>query len=461
MAYETVAQPFAPSSIWNTPIGSNAQFQSASGAQTASIQHQAGVNTWIGQDAIPIYQAKSTDPMATWNYDSRGTNADWTFGNTSSMNGSFQMRTPTDVQFKTGDGWAIIVSEDGQHYIETWLGAKTGTNSYHANYVVENTLTGDGIANVPGAHEGIRAAGMSLMGGVVQKADLDAGHIDHAVAMAISTTQAGSAKTPYVWPATSADGFSGSYSGSIPLGSLFAIPKDVDLNAIGIKTAEGMALAKAYQNYGGYVTDTAGPNTLQLAYLEKGVSQSQADNLFKDMGAIRSHLEMVTNNTASTPAGGGDHSAPSTPTTTTPVTTAPVTTPTTPVATPSTGGTAQPSVSLGSGSDQLLLKISQDAYNGNAQYTISVDGKQIGGVQTAQSLHGSGKSDLISVRGDWGQGNHDVAVKFLNDAWGGSDAKDRNLYVDSASYHDQDVSSAHLTLAGNGAKHFTFHDYLV
>ncbi|QRE78093.1 hypothetical protein F1D61_30700 [Methylobacterium aquaticum] len=276
--------------------------------------------------------------------------------------------------------------------------------------------------------------------------------------MAISTTQAGSSSTPYVWPATSADGFSGSYSGSIPLGSLFAIPKDVDLTKIGITTSEGMALAKAYQNYGGYVTDTAGPNTLQLAYLEKGVSQTQVDNLFKDMGAIRSHLEMVTNNTAATPAGGGDHSVTGTPATTTPVTTAPVTTP---VTVPSTGSTAQPSVSLGSGSDQLLLKISQDAYNGNAQYTISVDGKQIGGVQTAKSLHGAGQSDLISVRGDWGQGDHDVAVKFLNDAWGGTDAKDRNLYVDSASYHGQDVPTAHLTLADNGAKHFTFHDYLV
>ncbi|MCF4129288.1 carbohydrate-binding domain-containing protein [Methylobacterium sp. SyP6R] len=478
MAYETVAQPFAPSSIWNTPIGSNAQFQAASGAQTASIQHQAGVNTWIGQDAIPIYQATASDPIATWNYDSRGTNADWTYGNTSSMNGSFQMKTPAALQFATGDGWAIVVSEDGQHYIETWLGSKTGTNSYHANYVVENTLTGDGIANVPGAHEGIRAAGMSLMGGIVQKSDLDAGHIDHAVAMAISTTQAGSAKTPYVWPATSADGFSSSYSGSIPLGSLFAIPKDVDLTKIGITTAEGMALAKAYQDYGGYVTDTAGPNTMQLAYLQTGVSQQQADNLFKDMDAIRSHIELVTNNTAATPAGGGDHTvtgsttttAPA-PTTTTPAptttTTAPAPTTTTDTSHPTTttgsttGTTAQPSVSLGSGSDQLLLKISQDAYNGNAQYTVSVDGKQIGGVQTAQSLHSAGKSDLISVRGDWGQGDHDVAVKFLNDAWGGTDAKDRNLYVDSATYDGHDVSSAHLTLASNGAKHFTFHDYLV
>ncbi|TGD95729.1 hypothetical protein EU555_26875 [Methylobacterium nonmethylotrophicum] len=366
------------------------------------------------------------------------------------------MRTPTDLQFKTGDGWAIIVSEDGQHYVETWLGAKTGTNAYHATYLAENTVTGDGIANTPGAHEGIRAAGMSLMGGLVQKSDLDSLSIDHAVAMAIATTQAGTSSTPYVWPATTADSYTGNYAGSIPLGSLFAIPKDVDLTKIGITTPEGMALAKAYQNYGGYVTDTAGPNTLQLAYVEQGANQSQVDNLFKDMNAIRSHLELVTNNTAATPAGGGDHPV------TAPTPTAPATpTPTTPAPAPAPIGTAQPSVTLGSGSDQLLLKVSQDAYHGNAQYTVSVDGKQIGGVQTAQSLHSSGQSDLISVRGDWGQGNHDVAIKFVNDDWGGSAARDRNLYLDSATYHGDAVPGAHLTLEKDGAQHFTFHDYLV
>ncbi|MGU3331048.1 hypothetical protein ACLBXB_29680, partial [Methylobacterium mesophilicum] len=40
---------------------------------------------------------------------------------------------------------------------------------------------------------------------------------------------------------------------------------------------------------------------------------------------------------------------------------------------------APTSTSIGTGSDQLLLHISQDAYQGDAQYTVSVDGKQIGG----------------------------------------------------------------------------------
>ncbi|SFL49006.1 calcium-binding protein, partial [Methylobacterium pseudosasicola] len=43
------------------------------------------------------------------------------------------------------------------------------------------------------------------------------------------------------------------------------------------------------------------------------------------------------------------------------------------------------STSIGTGSDQLVLRISQDAYQGDAQYTVSVDGKQIGGVLTAHA----------------------------------------------------------------------------
>ncbi|GJD48640.1 hypothetical protein OPKNFCMD_1363 [Methylobacterium crusticola] len=301
--YGTLAQPFAPSSIWNTPIASGAAFQPASGAQTASIRRQAGVTTWIGDNAMGIYQASASDPLATWTYNTRAANADWTFGG-ATTNGSFRMRTPADLEFQTSDGWAIIVSEDGRHYLETWLGARRGSG-YHAEYLAGNVVTGDGTADAPGAHEGIRAAGMSLMGGLVQKRDLDALSIDHAVAMAISTTQAGSSRTPYVWPATTADSFSGSYSGSVPLGSLFAIPRDVDLSTIGIRTAEGMALARAYQIYGGYVTDTAGPGTIQMAYVETGATSRQISNLRTDMQAIRARLALVTNNTAATPGGGG------------------------------------------------------------------------------------------------------------------------------------------------------------
>ncbi|WP_252955023.1 hypothetical protein [Siccirubricoccus soli] len=91
------------------------------------------------------------------------------------------------------------------------------------------------------------------------------------------------------------------------------------------------------------------------------------------------------------------------------------TTPTAPTA-PTAPSTGTATKTIGSGSDALVLKISQDAYDGNAQYTVSVDGKQIGGTLTATALHSADVSDTITVKGDRAAGNHPVAVNFLNDA---------------------------------------------
>src|SRR5918998_1341509 len=103
---------------------------------------------------------------------------------------------------------------------------------------------------------------------------------------------------------------------------------------------------------------------------------------------------------------------------------------------------AASNLTAGSGPDSLVLKISQDAYQGDAQYQVFVDGKQVGGTFTAKALHGSGQSDTLTLKGDWGPGDHKVEVKFLNDAWGGTAATDRNLHIDSAAYNGKAVAGA-------------------
>ena len=84
----------------------------------------------------------------------------------------------------------------------------------------------------------------------------------------------------------------------------------------------------------------------------------------------------------------------------------------------------------GTGPDRLVLKISQDAYQGSAEYTVSVDGEQIGGTFTASASNSAGESDTLTLKGDWDAGRHEVAVTFLNDKWDGTPDTDRNLYVD-------------------------------
>ncbi len=88
--------------------------------------------------------------------------------------------------------------------------------------------------------------------------------------------------------------------------------------------------------------------------------------------------------------------------------------------------------SFGSGADTLVLHLSEDAWQGDALYTVSVDGVQVGGTFAAQAAHGSG-TDTLVLRGAWGGGPQSVVVDFLNDAYGGTPASDRNLYVDSIS----------------------------
>ena len=105
------------------------------------------------------------------------------------------------------------------------------------------------------------------------------------------------------------------------------------------------------------------------------------------------------------------------------------------------------SATIGVGPDKLVLKVSQDAYKGDAQYTVSVDGKQIGGVVTAQAAHDGGMSDVVTVLGDFAGGNHAVAVAFLNDEYDGP-GLDRNLYLDGATYNGATLAIT----AGNVAK---------
>ncbi len=133
---------------------------------------------------------------------------------------------------------------------------------------------------------------------------------------------------------------------------------------------------------------------------------------------------------------------------------------------PATGGTTASATTVGSGADKLVLSISEDAYQGDAQFTVSVDGRQIGGTLTAHAAHGAAgytkagsaaQNDLITVLGDFGPGAHTVSVNFLNDAYGSpvGSGTDRNLYVDSASFNGAAVVNSALSLLSSGSQSFS------
>lgn len=101
---------------------------------------------------------------------------------------------------------------------------------------------------------------------------------------------------------------------------------------------------------------------------------------------------------------------------------------------PSTPSTTPGSVDSSSGGDTLTLQMAEDQYNGDAQFNVAVDGKQVGGTFTTTAIVSQGQQQAFNLHGDWGSGGHTVTVSFLNDAIGalnpyGSalDNQDRNL----------------------------------
>jgi hypothetical protein len=129
---------------------------------------------------------------------------------------------------------------------------------------------------------------------------------------------------------------------------------------------------------------------------------------------------------------------------------------------PGTSGSGSPGsgtpapVTIGSGPDTLALQVSEDAYLGDAQFTVSVDGHQIGGTQTTTASHAAGQTQTFNVLGTFAAGSHTATVNFLNDAYGGSPSTDRNLYVNGATIDGSVVSGATLTEHFQGPQSFTF-----
>jgi len=100
----------------------------------------------------------------------------------------------------------------------------------------------------------------------------------------------------------------------------------------------------------------------------------------------------------------------------------------------------------------LTVRVAEDAWSGDAQFYVSVDGIRQAGIYTATANHSLGQWQDITVAGNFtATGYHTVDVTFINDAWGGSLSTDRNLYVQSVTINGQNVSAAAFNNATNGA----------
>ena len=127
---------------------------------------------------------------------------------------------------------------------------------------------------------------------------------------------------------------------------------------------------------------------------------------------------------------------------------------TTPDATASTSNSAV-AVPQRTGNDTLDISLSEDAYQGDAQYTVSVDGVQLGGAMTVTAAHSAGLTQDLVLNGNWGSGSHKIGITFINDRFDGTAAQDRNLYVNGVTYDGTSATPSSVKEASNGTVQFT------
>jgi hypothetical protein len=277
-------QPFSAASPWNTSIGSAAAYSSPGSPPTSEVidpDLTSEINSleW----SHPVYQASATDPVQDVEADSGEV---WHY------------RIPSYAVPAVGDDAHLHVVEPDGHYVyETWRMRRVGS-SWRAGYVRKVDLYGDGISG------GTRAYGGSAIAGLIRRQEVEQRSIPHALAIALPRADL---RDGPVWPASLEDtGADSTYHGEVPLGTLLAVPPDVDLDAMGLDP-DALALARALQDYGGYVVDSSAQFTL---YAEPGTDEARLDHDRAALDVIRRHLRVVENNSADRVGGGGTRRRP-------------------------------------------------------------------------------------------------------------------------------------------------------
>jgi len=123
---------------------------------------------------------------------------------------------------------------------------------------------------------------------------------------------------------------------------------------------------------------------------------------------------------------------------------------TTQVAATSAPATAAPVPAKGT----LVLHMSEDAWHGDAQCCISIDGRQLGEVQTITASHGLGQSQGMTFLTELGAGPHTVSVQLVHAASAGQSGEDRHLYIDATEFNGVHVASPTAVLHGSGSATF-------
>jgi hypothetical protein len=284
--------PFSSDSPWNTPIGSEAVYVNIESKIFWETCNQRSWRAGTTQDTDnPVFLAKVTDPVRPI-YRVMGE------GKKKLV---VEMPVPEATEpSKTADRHMHIIDPRHEFLVEFLWATKNPDGSFDGSGAFKTDLRGTGIYR---EYHSSRAYGSSGFAGLIRKGELEHG-IRHA--LALSVVQCNGTKD--VWPAVNSDG--NQKDGNLFMSSLLAIPPDVDISTIAKLGTPLYEIARALQDYGGYVVDTTGAQALRVD-CEMGVGGEL--NKGWQIGKLTKHLKIVANNSPDSVGGGGKPRRPSAP----------------------------------------------------------------------------------------------------------------------------------------------------
>ena len=309
--------PFSETSVWNMPIGSNAQLQKANFGDAYSIGVDEEYIVKVPEGS-PTVEVKS--PSA-WNKRWPG-----------NLHQGY-MQVPSDFYLadssvnSTPNNCAAFIMPDGRTIKQLEPTCRLGTGNthivgwLHSEYL---DIYGEGIQ---GTHYG---SGLSAIGGSIRKGELTSDEpIRHAIKLNVWAKKYcyydPNENRGYVWPADRNDSYASSgsnaYGGTNPnirMGTLLTIPKYITAESLGIRSEVGKKIFYALQNCGCYIVDNSAWDNYSFS-MEDGVREEVRSKYGLDVICDRNsgiqyyydalkmieNLYIVTNNSPNSIGGGG------------------------------------------------------------------------------------------------------------------------------------------------------------
>ncbi|MEO0468368.1 MAG: T9SS type A sorting domain-containing protein [Bacteroidota bacterium] len=319
--------PFADSSIWNMPIGANANYV------PALIQSADAYGMTVDEDLIVL---KPNAPLEGIYLNE----ADWDQNrDRCPEEGPLLFSAPIPAEFIVSpDNWdgltpnsgLAVLMPDGVTIKQTQPFARCTPTTATSHYTPPDVnLFGDGVR---GAHGG---SGLSAIGGTLRLGELDESsdtirHVLKVNLFAAENLFYDAATEGYRWPAIRADGYAPNTYGTqrinpivmaCRMGALLALLPSLDLDSMNFETIPARILAQAFQDYGAYIVDDTAWDVYAL------VTEWSPDGRFtdefeaawgfpftesnrntpwtRDMARIFTNLHVVDNNAPNQIGGGG------------------------------------------------------------------------------------------------------------------------------------------------------------